>query len=53
MYSFLHEIASLYVEKIGKLHPLCFRLSYFMPLNVTASASLRPHLSKANLFLAE
>lgn len=53
MYSFLRETASINSEKIRMLHQLCFRLSYFMPVNVTASARLRPHLSKANLFLAE
>lgn len=46
-------IPSLYFEKTRELHPLRFRLSYIMPMNVTASACLRPHLSKADPFLAE
>jgi len=46
-------IPSLCFEKIRKMHPSCFRLSYIMPMSVTASACLRPHLSKADPFLAE
>lgn len=53
MYYKLGVIPSLYFEKIRKMQPLCFRLSYITPMNVTISTCLRPYLSKANPFLAE